>query len=213
MKNLETIFSKIKPGICLIAVSKGQSVEKIKIAWAAGQKDFGENYAQELLMKAEALANLEIQWHFLGHLQKNKLNKLLPILSWLHSLDSLSLAEAIQARAKKPLSCLLEIKLTSEKEKTGMTPEEAFQLIPHLNNLAMIDLKGLMTIPPATENAEESRQIFQKLFSLFKEINDRYLYKKPLTELSMGMSGDFLIAMEEGATMLRIGRAIFGERI
>lgn len=192
-------------GVKLVIVSKGQPIEKIREALETGQKDFGENYAQELEEKVSLLAQEKITWHFLGHLQKNKLKKVLSLITWLHSLDSLSLAEAIQKRATQPLKCLLEINLAREEAKTGLEPAEALKLIPKLATLTNIDLKGLMTM--------SSSPYFKELFSLLKKINQGYLYPRPLTELSMGMSNDFEVAIEEGATMVRIGTAIFGERI
>lgn len=205
----------------LIAVSKGRPIEKIREAAAKGQKDFGENYAQELAEKAAALqaaalkmesGGEKISWHFLGHLQKNKLAKVLGGIDWLHSLDSFSLAEAIEKRAAKKLNCLLEIKFSDEISKTGLPPEAALQLIPKLNAFEKIELKGLMTMAPLSAGPNEARLVFRKLFELLKTINQRYLYKRPLTELSMGMSADFETAIEEGATMVRIGEALFGKR-
>ena len=209
MNSLEQIKKRLEEkNVRLIAVSKGQSLEKIKAALQAGQKDFGENYAQELIEKASALAGEKagekIEWHFLGHLQKNKVAKVLGVIEWLHSLDSLELAEAIHKRGQAPLKCLLEINLAEEKTKTGLSPQEALELIPQLAPLTNIDLKGLMTMSPSI--------YFKKLFSLLQEINQRYLYPRPLTELSMGMSSDFEAAIKEGATMVRLGTAIFGSR-
>ncbi len=204
MKTLQQVQRKIPKSVRLIAVSKGQPVERIREVLAAGQRDFGENYVQELVEKGAALAGEKMEWHFVGHLQKNKVGKVLGIISWLHSLDSLELAEVIQKRAVAPLKCLLEINLADEKSKTGLSKEEALALIPQLKAFDKIDLKGLMTISPVDH--------FKELFSLLKAINQRYLYPRPLTELSMGMSGDFETAIKEGATMVRIGSAIFGER-
>ena len=197
----------------LIAVSKGQPVEKIVEAIAAGQIDFGENYAQELIEKAAVLREQKIEWHFIGHLQKNKIAKVLPVISWLHSLDSFELALTIDKKSSISIKCLLEIKLGDEFSKTGLTPDAAIELIPKLKNLRNIDLRGLMTIPPVSENPEAGRKYFRQLCLLLKEINSRYLYLSPLHELSMGMSRDFKIAIEEGATMVRVGTAFFGERV
>ena len=204
MKTLQQVQRKIPKSVRLIAVSKGQPVERIREVLAAGQRDFGENYVQELVEKGAALAGEKMEWHFVGHLQKNKVGKVLGIISWLHSLDSLELAEVIQKRAVAPLKCLLEINLADEKSKTGLSKEEALALIPQLKAFDKIDLKGLMAISPVDH--------FKELFSLLKAINQRYLYPRPLTELSMGMSGDFETAIKEGARMVRIGSAIFGER-
>lgn len=193
-----------KNQVRLIAVSKGQAVDKIQAAIEAGQRDFGENYAQELAEKASLLTKENLTWHFLGHLQKNKVNKVLQFITWLHSLDSFELAEAIHKKASKPLNCLLEINCAKEETKTGLTPTEAFELIDKLIPLTNIDLRGLMTMSPSS--------YFKELSLLLKTINERYLYPRPLTELSMGMSGDFEVAIEEGATMVRIGTAIFGTK-
>lgn len=196
----------------LIAVSKGQSPDKIHEAFQEGQRDFGENYVQELIEKTQTLSQPKISWHFLGHLQKNKINKVIDKIAWLHSLDSLELALAINKKSPQPLKCLLEIRLSKETTKTGLTPSAAFELIPKFNDLSNINLCGLMTIPPFNDDPEKSRPYFRELFNLLKEMNQRYLYKTKLTELSMGMSHDFKIAIEEGATMVRIGSAIFGKR-
>ncbi|MDO8494258.1 MAG: YggS family pyridoxal phosphate-dependent enzyme [Deltaproteobacteria bacterium] len=213
MTSLDSIRKKIPPHVRLIAVSKGQSVEKIKTVFATGVKDFGENYAQEFLQKEAELAGYGISWHFLGHLQKNKVGKIIDKIEWLHSLDSFELAETIQKKAQRPVKCLLEIKLSEEETKTGCSPEEALQLIPKLKELSKIDLRGLMTVPPFEEDPEKSRPFFKQLSSLLKTINDRYLYKQKLTELSIGMSHDFEVAIQEGATMVRVGTAIFGPRV
>lgn len=208
MKALIQIKNRIekiaKNPVRLVAISKGQSIEKLKAAIAAGQTEFGENYAQELLTKQIELRKAKIVWHFVGHLQKNKVKKVLGIISWLHSLDSFALAEQIQKNALEPLKCLLEINLAKEETKTGLTPKETLELIPKLIPLTKIDLKGLMTMAPSP--------CFKELVLLLQEINERRLYKNPLTELSMGMSNDFEAAIAAGATMVRIGTALFGKR-
>lgn len=222
MKELQSLQSKIEKRaqqtgrdpkiIRLIAVSKGQPLEKMKEAYTAGQRAFGENYVQEWLAKKEKLEELKIEWHFLGHLQRNKVGRVANQIDWLHSLDSLSLARVLQEKLERPLPTLLEIKLSADPYKTGLLPEEAFELVPKLKELSNIDLKGLMTIPDVEATPLQTRETFQKLFRLLKEINQRYLYPNPLTELSMGMSHDFEMAIEEGATMIRIGEALFGPR-
>ena len=190
--------------IRLIAVSKGQPLSKIMEAVRYGQTDFGENYAQEMLEKAENLKNEKLIWHFIGHLQTNKVGKIIDEMEWLHSLDSLRLAEAVQKKRTAPLQCLLEINLAGEKTKTGLLKSKASELIPKLAAFSNIDLKGLMTLSPCSH--------FHELVLFLREINEQRLYPKPLTELSMGMSGDFETAVEKGATMVRIGEALFGKR-
>lgn len=222
MKNLEAIRQRIAKAcrtsnrspdlVRLIAVGKGQPVEKLEALRQSGQISFGENYGQELAAKAEALRNTGIEWHFLGHLQTNKINRLLPHIAWLHSLDSLQLAEELDKRAARKLNVLLEICFGNEPSKTGLSAEEALQLLPELNRFQNLEVRGFMTIPPQTTSPEETRPYFCQLFELLKESNSGYLYRFPLTELSMGMSGDFEIAIAEGATMVRIGRSLFGER-
>lgn len=222
MTSLQTIQKRIQAAchranrnpheIKLIAVSKGHPIEKIDPIYQAGQRAFGENYVQELLEKQVILHGKKIEWHFLGHLQKNKISKIIDRIDWLHSLDSLKLACSIHKKSEIPLKSLLEIKLAAESGKTGLSPQEAIDLFPKFMALQKIDIRGLMTIPPAGQNPNTARQYFKELFSLLKEINKRYAPEKPLTELSMGMSSDFEIAIEEGSTMVRIGEAIFGKR-
>ncbi|MDP2600491.1 MAG: YggS family pyridoxal phosphate-dependent enzyme [Deltaproteobacteria bacterium] len=190
--------------ILLIAVSKGQSPSKIMEALRHGQTDFGENYAQELLEKIAALKDEKPTWHFIGHLQTNKVGKIIDGVEWLHSLDSLKLAETLHKKRKTPLKCLLEINLAEENNKTGLSKDAALELMPKLNDFSNIDLKGLMTLSPCSH--------FPELVLLLREINERRLYPKPLTELSMGMSGDFEKAIKAGATMVRIGTGLFGRR-
>lgn len=214
MTNLEEIRRRIqiaaqKSGrnggdILLIAVSKGQSASKIVEALRHGQTDFGENYVQEMMEKMDNLENEKLDWHFIGHLQTNKVGKIIDRIAWLHSLDSLKLAEAIQKKRSSPLKCLLEINLKDEKSKTGLSKEAAPELISKLGEFSNIDLKGFMTMAPHSH--------FRKCMLFLQEINERHLYRKPLTELSMGMSDDFEEAIAEGATMVRIGESIFGKR-
>ena len=197
----------------LICVTKNQSIEKIQEAVKAGEKHFGANYSQELLAQSSQVAG--VHWHFIGHLQRNKVKQILPFVELIHSVDSLELAQEINKRAVdlgKIQSILLEVNLGNEASKTGMTPEALFQMIPSLDDLASIQLKGLMCIPPFSENPEDVRPYFRQLREIRDVIHQKNLYKNPLTELSMGMSHDYEIALQEGATMIRIGTGIFGER-
>ncbi|MDO8643413.1 MAG: YggS family pyridoxal phosphate-dependent enzyme, partial [bacterium] len=212
---LNQIRSKLRPNVRLIAVSKGQTVEKIWQAVQAGQIDFGENYAQELLGHYTP----SLRWHFIGHLQRNKVRSIIDKVTLIHSVDSPSLATEINKQAAKIgkrqdilIEVALATQLSSEQEKSGVSEEELFALVSHCNQLEAVRLCGLMTVPPFQEEPEKVRPYFAKLRNLRDEINRKTLYKEPLTELSIGMSHDFEVAQEEGATMVRIGTAIFGER-
>ena len=207
------------PGsVRLVAVAKGQPAEKIAALAKLGQRDFGENYVQEWQAKRESLAerrDLELTWHFLGHLQSNKARDVVGQAAYIQSVDSLPLAQKIdRLAADRGLAqkALLEIQLAAEPGKTGLSPEALILGLPGLASLKSVDWRGLMAIPPAPARPEDSRPYFQRLKSLLDEINQMGVFKRPLTELSMGMSEDFEIAIEEGATMVRIGTALFGPR-
>ncbi len=198
--------------IKLVAVSKTKTIEDIIEAYEAGQRCFGENYAQELKIKHEQLTAYDIEWHFIGHLQKNKTKIVAPIVSWIESIDSMELAETLERRLTNPINCLIEVNLGQEKSKTGIESDKLEALVYNINGLKNINLKGLMIIPPFSSNPEESRLYFSELRKLLNQLNEKRIAKEPLSELSMGMSHDFEIAIQEGATILRIGTAIFGER-
>ena len=202
--------------IRLIAVSKTQPTTAIEAAMAKGQIDFGENYSQELVQKSLTLKDQNIQWHFIGHLQRNKVNALLPHIHMLHSLDRLELAQFLDEKLKvlqKKISVLVEVKLSGDAHKTGLPVQSVLQFVRELNSMAHLQAEGLMMV--ATANADNSvvRQEMRQLRELRDEINVQKIYKTPLTQLSMGMSHDYQIAIEEGSTLLRIGSLIFGERI
>lgn len=199
--------------VTLVAVSKGHGVEVVRAGAAACIRDFGENYVQELVGKAAALGQTECQWHFIGHLQRNKVKAVLPYISWIHSLDSLALADAVERRAATPLQCLIEVNVGGEGSKSGVPPDAVRALVEQLRPHRMIQLRGLMCIPPASATPEASRPYFRRLASLLHALNAEAAYPTPLTELSMGMSDDFEVAIEEGATMVRIGTALFGPRL
>lgn len=223
--------------VTLLAVAKGQQAEKVAEAIQAGQKDFGENYAQEMVAHQngippsgfpgfpDAPLNLRgalgghgdpgggIRWHFIGHLQRNKVKQIIGLVSLIHSIDSIDLAREIDKRAAaidKVQAILIEVNLGREKSKTGIAPEEVPDLVRAIATLDHLDLKGLMTMPPPEE---APRPHFRKLREIRDTINTQNIYKHPLTELSMGMTGDFETAIEEGATIIRIGTGIFGERL
>lgn len=197
----------------LIAVSKNFGVNEIRLAMQAGQTEFGENKAQELVSKFDSLGN-QVIWHFIGHLQKNKVKNAVKTADYIHSVDSLSLAEEIQKHAEKlgkTQKILIQAKTSEEETKSGVTEkEELKQIALYCSRAANLELIGLMTIAPLTEDQNLIRKSFSYLRKLKEELNSQG-YK--LHELSMGMTSDYEIAIEEGATMLRIGSAIFGERI
>ena len=199
--------------IKLIAVSKNFGPDDITAAFDNGISDFGENKAQELNSKFEVLGN-KMTWHFIGHLQKNKVKFAIRSAEYIHSVDSLSLADEINKKAEqinKVQKILLQVKTSDEETKSGVENEdEIFSLVDSSNRLKNIELIGLMTIAPFTDNEEEIRKSFRYLRKLRDDLNTKGF--KNINELSMGMTSDFEIAIEEGATMLRIGSAIFGQR-
>lgn len=196
----------------LIAVSKTFGVDVIKLAVKAGQLEFGENKAQELTAKFDILGN-QVTWHFIGYLQKNKVKYAVKTSDFIHSVDSLSLAEEIQKHAErlnKKQKILVQVKTSDEETKSGVTEKsELKKIVEYCGKSENIDLIGLMTISALTEDKNLIRKSFSDLRNLKEELNSEGYNLK---ELSMGMTNDYEIAIEEGATMLRIGSAIFGER-
>jgi pyridoxal phosphate enzyme (YggS family) len=200
--------------IRLVAVGKTKPAEMIGEAIEAGLSVFGENYVQEAEEKIRAFPQAE--WHFIGKLQRNKVKKAVSLFSWIQTVDSLSLLTEISRRAGeagKVLPVLAEVNLAGEASKAGMDPEAIAELIEAAPGLPGIRLKGLMAIPPWTEDPEESRPYFIRLRELLAECVSRGGAGAGMTELSMGMSNDFEAAIEEGATMVRVGTAIFGSRV
>ena len=200
----------------LIAVSKTHSHEAVAAAIAAGQKDFGESTTQEALPKISYLAMPSIAWHFIGHLQTNKAKFIPGNFSWLHSLDSLGLAHKISRHAQEQsaaVNILIEVNVTGDATKHGVVPEALVDFIEQLikANLPALSLRGLMTIGPHAAAEQEIRRCFARLRELRDECRKRFALPD-FTELSMGMSGDYVEAIKEGATMVRVGTAIFGER-
>ncbi len=196
--------------VTLVAVSKTHHAEAVAEAIRAGATDFGENWAQELAPKAEAVAALSLQprWHFIGHLQRNKVREVLPHIVSLHSLDSLRLAEDLErrlaARGDATLECYVEVNFADEASKTGVPLDEAPGLITFALEQPHLRLAGLMTVAPETHDAESLRPLFRRMREL--------AHTHGLTGLSMGMSGDYNVAIEEGSTLVRVGTAIFGPR-
>lgn len=198
----------------LIAVSKTKPIEKLSQLYEHGCRDFGENKVQELVEKYEALPK-DIRWHMIGHLQRNKVKYIVDKVFLIHSVDSLRLAEEISKEACKKnvtVNILIEVNVAQEETKFGLKAEETAELIRQISALPGICVKGLMTIAPYVENAEENRQYFRKLKQLSVDIMHKNIDNISMGSLSMGMSGDYLVAVEEGATYVRVGTSIFGER-
>jgi len=216
-KNIETFTPSLPKGCILIAVSKTQPVEKIQEAYDAGQRNLGENKVQELAAKYEALPK-DIQWHMIGHLQSNKVKYLAPFVHLIHSVDSLKLLQEINKQGRKNsriINCLLQIHIADEETKFGFSQDEAIELFQTgiLENLNRIKIAGLMGMATLTNDVNQVRSEFKALKSLFAKIKSMTLSKNvEMKELSMGMSSDYTIAVEEGSTMVRVGTAIFGER-
>lgn len=203
--------------LCLIGVSKKQSWQSIQAALDLGLHHFGENYCQEWQTKAEKLLQRknEIFWHFIGHLQSNKVKDVVGQVEYIHTIDSLKLAEKVSKRSEAlglKQKVLLEINLAAEASKAGFLIEDVVPNLADLSHLPGLAIQGLMGIPPVGPNAEASRVHFKKLKSLLDEWNRSGIFTPPLTELSMGMSQDFEVAIEEGATMIRVGTELFGPR-
>jgi pyridoxal phosphate enzyme (YggS family) len=201
--------------IRLIAVSKTFPIDSIREAYAAGQRDFGENRVQEVLQKIAAGADLEIRWHLLGHLQTNKARKAGPAFATIQSVDSIELLQKIDAAAAdagRAPELLIQVDLAGEATKFGVPPGQVPRLLEAAAECRAARLTGLMTLPPAPDTPEDARPWFKRLRDLRDEWLASGVPAPMLRELSMGMSGDFEVAIEEGATMVRVGTAIFGSR-
>ena len=199
----------------LVAISKTQPAEAIRAAFAAGLRDFGENRVQEAQAKLPALADMHATWHLVGHLQTNKVRAAREIFHWVHSIDSLRLATKL-AQATPPggarLAVLIEVNLGEEAAKAGVRAAEVEELAEQIGRIETLELRGLMVIPPFLASPEEVRPYFRQLRDLAQVIGAQHLPNVSMQELSMGMSHDFEVAIEEGSTIVRVGTAIFGER-
>ena len=200
--------------IQLVAISKTVTVEHVRAAYSAGLRCFGENRAQELRNKAAALADLPIEWHFVGHLQSNKVRYVTPNCALIHSVDSIDLARKINARGSstQPQRILVQVNTTAEGTKSGVTLETLPALLDEIAGLPNLITDGLMTIGPLTDNATRIEAAFQALRQALEQQQVVARPRMPLKHLSMGMSGDFELAIEQGATLVRVGTAIFGPR-
>lgn len=215
-QHIASIRATIPDGVTLICVSKFHPVEAIMQAYEVGERDFGESRVQELLPKYEALPK-DIRWHFIGHLQTNKVKQILPFVHMIHSVDSIRLLEVINKEAEKigrRIKVLLEVHVAKEETKSGFTPEEILSLNTQLSTLNYIDICGLMGMATNTDDESEWRRCFRAIASLASQLitssPNHLITSSP--EISMGMSDDYLVAIEEGSTMVRIGSTIFGSR-
>ncbi|MFM9838252.1 MAG: YggS family pyridoxal phosphate-dependent enzyme [Cyclobacteriaceae bacterium] len=218
IKNNISLFNESLQGSAcrLIAVSKVQPIEKLQEAYEAGQRIFGENKVQEMEQKHEALPK-DIEWHMIGHLQTNKVKYIVPFVSLIHSVDSVKLLEEINKQGKKIdriIPCLLQIYIANEETKFGLSEEEVLDLLHNYPPaFSHVQIAGLMGMATFTENQEQIRKEFKGLKKLFEKLKEMNLPPQvEMKELSMGMSADYKIAVEEGSTLVRVGTAIFGER-
>ncbi|ANB60929.1 YggS family pyridoxal phosphate-dependent enzyme [Anoxybacteroides amylolyticum] len=194
----------------IIAVTKYVSIERAKEAVVAGVADLGENRDDGLLQKYEAIGK-EATWHFIGTLQSRKVKNVIDKIDYLHSLDRLSLAQEIEKRATKPIKCFVQVNVSGEETKHGLSSEQVLPFIEQLRNFTKIEVVGLMTMAPYTDDEQLLRRCFRELKQLQQRVQALHIANAPCTELSMGMSNDYVIAVEEGATFIRIGSALVGE--
>ena len=215
--NLNTIKENVPENVKLVAVSKTHSIETIMEAYGAGQRIFGENKVQELINKINRLPS-DILWHFIGHLQTNKVKQIISFIDLIHGVDSFKLLETIDKESNKinkTVNCLLQIHIAEEETKFGFSEEEVIELLSSgkINDLKNINICGLMGMATFSENEQQIRMEFKNLKKIFELIKrDFFPDNKMFKEISIGMSDDYKIAIEEGSTMIRIGSAIFGDR-
>ncbi len=200
--------------VTLIAVSKTKPVTDLQEIYNAGVRDFGENKVQEMCDKMEKIPK-DINWHMIGHLQRNKVKYIVGNVALIHSVDSYRLAEEINIQAKKKglvVPILVEVNIADETTKFGVSKEDAMELVRQIASLDALSIKGLMTIAPYVVDPEENRAYFRKIKELSVDIDNQNIDNVSMDILSMGMTGDFEVAIEEGATMVRVGTGIFGKR-
>lgn len=216
-EQIEAIKRELPPHVKLVAVTKTHPVDTIMQAYSTGHKIFGENKVQDLVSKYDLMPK-DVEWHLIGHLQTNKVKYIAPFVSLIHSVDSLKLLSVIDKEAQKCnriIDCLLQVYIASEETKFGLSADELHELLqsPELEQLQNVRVCGLMGMATFTDNMQQVRMEFRFLKNLFDEVKLRYFSAKPwFKDLSMGMSNDYRIAVEEGSTMVRIGSNIFGHR-
>lgn len=225
-KNLQLILNRIETAckranrnpssVTLIGVGKTMPAEKIRQAAQCGLKHLGENYVQEARDKKALLSDTDLIWHFIGHLQTNKAKAAVELFDWIQTVDRIELAKKLDRASStlrtEPLPVMIEVNIGNEPSKSGIPPEEVEKFYRELLNFDGIVIRGLMVIPPFFEDPEMVRPFFRKTKELLERLRQNSKFPEKLTELSMGMSHDFEVAIEEGSTMVRIGTALFGER-
>ena len=224
VENIQNVRAKIaaaaeKSGrtaedVLLLAVSKTKPVEMIYEAIACGETEFGENKVQEMCDKIEVIKE-PVHWHLIGHLQTNKVKYIIDKVDMIHSVESLKLAEEIEKRAAQKdivMDILIEVNMAAEESKFGVKPEDTEALLREIAKMQHIRVRGLMTVAPFVENQEENREVFRQMRELLVDMNGKKIDNIKMDTLSMGMTGDYEVAIEEGATIVRVGTGIFGER-
>ncbi|HEY9887926.1 MAG TPA: YggS family pyridoxal phosphate-dependent enzyme [Candidatus Obscuribacterales bacterium] len=213
---IATVAATLPPQVRLIGVSKKQPSSAIRAAYQANLRDFGESQVQEAIAKQAELSDLsDITWHLIGHLQSNKARKALLHFDWIHSIDSLKLAQRldeIAAEVGRSPACCLQVKIVPDPAKYGFSIAELWSALPTLNGLTHLNIVGLMTIPPQSSSITEAKEIFKQAQFLADQINDQGFDHLRISELSMGMSGDYQTAIAAGSTMIRLGTTLFGDR-
>ena len=219
LKEIDEAAKKSGRALCditVIGVTKTVDTDSIKELISAGVTDIGENRVQEFLPKYENLKSVGARFHFIGHLQRNKVKFIIDKVEYIHSVDSLALAEEINRRAGaigKKMKIFAEINIANEQSKFGILPKNALEFVENIKKFTNLELVGLMCMPPLVDNPQQNRAYFALLRNILVDINKKFLYYSGVRHLSMGMTGDFRVAIEEGATMVRIGSGFFGERI
>ena len=223
-ENLEEVREKIRQAcqrsgrreedVTLISVSKTKPVEMLREAYESGSRDFGENRVQEIMEKYGQMPE-DVRWHMIGHLQKNKVRQVIDKAVLIHSVHTVELAEQIEKDAAKrdlTVDILLEVNVAEEESKFGFRTEEVEAAVMKIKEFPHVHIKGLMTIAPFVSNSEDNREVFKKLYQLYVDIRSKNIDNVNMSVLSMGMTGDYEVAVEEGATMIRVGTGIFGAR-
>lgn len=214
--HIQSIQRELPASVTLIAVTKFFSAEVVRLAYGAGVRHFGESRVQEAVQKQAELADLtDMTWHLIGHLQSNKVRKAVEHFQWIHSVDSLKIAQKIDqaaAELQAQPQCCLQVKMVPDPPKYGFDVDNLDDVLPALDQLSHLQIRGLMTIPPLGTPEPEVQHIFAAAAALAKSINQRRFKRIAIDQLSMGMSGDYTIALANGATMIRLGTGLFGSR-